>query len=115
MARQGGRVQLEQSDMCLALNMAKMAKEGFSYTAIEETPQLMKKPSVEVQEEKKRGIVFPRYNKVEAAIERHSAMVRVNQTDGCLPCQNGIAKNPQTLWRHKGPGAPPPRPAPPRP
>jgi len=29
MARQGGRVQLEQSDMHLALNMAKMAKEGF--------------------------------------------------------------------------------------
>jgi hypothetical protein len=29
MARQGGRVQLEQSDMRLALNMAKMAKEGF--------------------------------------------------------------------------------------
>jgi hypothetical protein len=26
MARQGGRVQLEQSDMRLALNMAKMAK-----------------------------------------------------------------------------------------
>jgi len=29
MARQGDRVQLEQSDMRLALNMAKMAKEGF--------------------------------------------------------------------------------------
>jgi len=29
MARQGGRVQLEQSDMRLPLNMAKMAKEGF--------------------------------------------------------------------------------------
>jgi len=27
---QGGWVQLEQSDMCLALNMAKMAKGGFS-------------------------------------------------------------------------------------
>jgi len=30
MARQKGRVQLEQSDMRLALNMAKMAKEGSS-------------------------------------------------------------------------------------
>jgi len=28
-ARQGGRVQLEQSDMRLALNMAKMAKTAF--------------------------------------------------------------------------------------
>jgi len=35
MARQGGRVQLEQSDMSQALNMAKMAKEGFSCAAIE--------------------------------------------------------------------------------
>jgi len=37
MARQGGRVQLEQSDICLALNMAKMAKGWFSRAAIEET------------------------------------------------------------------------------
>jgi len=37
MARQGGRVQLEQSDMPLALDMAKMAKGGFSRAAIEET------------------------------------------------------------------------------
>jgi len=31
-----------------------------------------------------------------------------NQTPGCLPCQNGTANNPQTRWRHKGTGAPPP-------
>jgi len=37
MAKQGGRVQLELSDMRLALNMAKMAKQGFSREAIEET------------------------------------------------------------------------------
>jgi hypothetical protein len=48
MARQGGRVQLEQSDMHLALNMAKMAKEGFSPAAIEETKYLIKKPRAEV-------------------------------------------------------------------
>jgi hypothetical protein len=53
MARQGGRVQLEQSDMRLALNMAKMAKGGFSCATIEETQQLIKKPCAEVQEEKK--------------------------------------------------------------
>jgi len=34
MARQGGRVQLEKSDMRLALNMAKMARGGFSRAAI---------------------------------------------------------------------------------
>ena len=115
MARQGGRVQLEQSDMHLALNMAKMAKGGISRAAIEETQQLIKKPRAEVREEKMRGVEFPGHNKVKAVIERHPAMVRENQTDGCLPCQNGTAKNPETRWRRKGKGAPPPRRAPPRP
>jgi len=48
MARQGGRVQREQSDMCLALNMAKMAKGGFLCATIEETQQLIRKPPTEV-------------------------------------------------------------------
>ena len=48
MARQGGHVQLEQSDMRLALNMVKMAKGGFSRAAIEETQYLIKKPCAEV-------------------------------------------------------------------
>jgi len=47
-ARQGGRVQLEQSDMHVTLNMANMAKGGFSRAAIEETQQLIKKPRAEV-------------------------------------------------------------------
>ena len=115
MARQGGRVQLEQSDMRLALNMAKMAKGWFSRTAIEGTQQLIRKPHAEVREEKKRGVEFPGRNKVQAAIERHPAMVRENQMDGCLPCQNGTANNAQTRWRRKGKGTPPPKPAPPRP
>ena len=69
-ARQGGRVQIEQSDMRLALNMAKMAKGGISHAAIEETQQLIKKPHAEVREEKKRGVEFPGHNKVKAGIER---------------------------------------------
>jgi hypothetical protein len=44
MARQGGRVQLEQSDMGLAFNMAKMAKVGFLGAVIEETYQPNQKP-----------------------------------------------------------------------
>jgi len=75
MARQGGRVQLEQSDMRLALSMAKMAKEGFSCSAIEETKYLIKKPRAEVREEKKRGVEFPGHKKVKAAIQRHLAIV----------------------------------------
>jgi len=108
MARQGGRVQLEQSNMRLALNMAKMAKEGFSHAAIEETKYLIRKPRAEVREEKKRGVEFPGHQKVKAAIQRHPAKLRHNQTSGCLPCQNGTTKNPETRLRCKGPGAPPP-------
>ena len=85
MARQGGRVQLEQSDMCLALNMAKMATGGISCPAIEETQQLIKNPRAEVGEKKNRGGEFCGHNKVKAVIERHPAMVCENQTDGCLP------------------------------
>jgi hypothetical protein len=62
MATQGGRVQLEQSAMRRALNMAKMAKGGFLPAAIKEMQQLIKKPSTEVWEEKKRGVEFPGHN-----------------------------------------------------
>jgi len=105
---QGGRVQLEQSDIRLALNMAKMAKEGFLRAAIEETKYLIKKRRAEVREEMKRGVEFPGHNKLKAAIQRHPAMLRQNQTSGCLSCQNGIAKNPQTCWRREGTRTPPP-------
>ena len=60
-ARQGGRVQLEQSDMRLALNMATIAKEGFSRAAIEETQYLVKKHRAKVRAEKKRAVNFPAY------------------------------------------------------
>jgi len=108
MARQGGRVQLDHSNMRLALNMAKMAKEGFSRAAIEETKYLIKVPRAEVREEKMRGVGFPRHKKVKAVIQRYPAMLFQNQTSGCLPCQNGTAKNPQTRWTRKGTCAPPP-------
>jgi len=108
MARRGGRVQLEQSDMHLALNMAKMAKEGFWRTAIEETKYIIKILRTEVREEKKQGVEFPGYKKVKAAKQRHPAMLRQNQTSGCLPCQNGTTKNLQIRWSRKGTGAPPP-------
>jgi len=94
--------------MRLALNMAKMPKLGFSRATIEETNYLIQKPGAEVWEEKKRGVEFPGHKKVKAAIQRHLAMLRQNQTSGCRPCQNGTGKNPQTCWRRKGTGTPPP-------
>jgi len=108
MARQGGQVQLEQSDMHLALNMAKMAKGVFLRATIEETQFLITKPWVEVREEKQQGVEFPRQETVKAAMERHPAMLWENQMNGCLPWQDGTAENPLTRWRRQGTGALPP-------
>jgi len=108
MARQGGRVKLEQSDMCLALNMAKVAKGGFWRMAMYETRFLNKKPCGKVRDEKKLGVEFPGHRKVKDALEWHPAMRHQHHTPGCLPRQNGIAKNPQTQWRRKRTGTPPP-------
>jgi hypothetical protein len=83
MARQVGRVQLEQSNMRLELNMAKIAKEGVLRAAMEETKYLIKKQHAEVRVEKKLGVEFPGHNKVQAAIQRHQAMLNQNQTSGC--------------------------------
>jgi hypothetical protein len=108
MARRGGRVQLQQSDMRLGLNMAKLAKEGFSRAPMEATKYLIMTPCTEVREEKTLGVVFPGHKMVKASIQRHPAMLRPNQTSFCVPCQNGPAKNPQIRWRCKATGAPPP-------
>jgi len=99
---QGGWVQLEQSDMYLALYKAKMAKGWFSCAAMEEMQQLIKTPRAEVREEMKWGVDFPGHKEVNAAWEGHLAMVRENQTDGSLPAHNGTVKNQQTRWRCKG-------------
>jgi len=84
MARRGGQVQPEQSDMRLALNTGKMAKEGFSRTVIEETKYLIKKPRTEVREEKKRGVEFPQPKELKVGKQRHPAMLHQNQTSGGL-------------------------------
>jgi len=75
MVRRGGRVQLEQSDMRLVLNIAIMAKGGFPRASIEETQQMIKRPSAKVREEMNRGVEFPRHTPVQAAIERHTAVL----------------------------------------
>jgi hypothetical protein len=73
-----------------------MAKEGISRARFEETKYLIKKTHAEVREEKKRGVEFPGHNWVKPVIQRHPAMLRQIQTSGCLPYQNGTAKNLQT-------------------
>jgi len=107
-ARQWGRVQLEQSDLWLGFKMAKMVKGVSSRAAIEETKYLITNPRAEVWEEMKRGVEFRRHRKLKAAIERHPAMLCQNQTNTCRPCQIGTAKTAQTRSRHNDMGAPPP-------
>ena len=99
-ARQVGWVQLELSDMRLALNMAKMAKGEFLCAAIEETQYLIKKPRTEVREEMQWGVEFPR-PKMCRQQYKATEQCFVNHTTGCLSCQTGTAKKPQTPWRHK--------------
>jgi len=101
MAQQGGRVQLEQSDMRLAVIMAKMAKAVFSHATTEGMQYLIKKPRAEVQEVRNLGVDFPGHRKVNAPIERHLAMVCESHTDGCRAGQNGAAQNLRTCWRCK--------------
>jgi hypothetical protein len=79
--------------MRLVLNMAKMAKGGFSGGAIEETQHLIKKPHNDVPEEMKQCFLFPGHDKVKAAMERHPAMLHQNHTPGCLRCQHHTANN----------------------
>jgi hypothetical protein len=112
-ARQGDLVQLEQSDMRLALTMAKIVKGEFSRAAIEDILQPIKKPHAEVQEEMMWRVEFPGQNKVQSVMEAHLAMVCRNQTDGCLPSQNATANNSQPPCRCKGKGPHPTRQVPP--
>jgi len=106
MARRSGTART--ADMHIALNMAKSPKEGFCAPQWRKRNSRSKKLCAEVREEKKRGVEFPGHRMVMALIESHSAIVCENHTDGCLPCQDGTQKNPQTHWRRIGTYAPPP-------
>jgi len=75
MARQGDRVQLEQSNMHLIMNRAKMATGGFSCATWEETQQLINQPRAGVWKEKKWRVEYPGWKKVTAGIEKQLAMV----------------------------------------
>jgi hypothetical protein len=59
-ARQGGRVEQEQSNTGFTLNMAKMAKVGFSNTNRGDKQYLNKKHCTIIEDKKKWGDEFPR-------------------------------------------------------
>jgi len=98
MARRGGRVQQELSDMRLASNMAKMANGTCSPTIMEELYSLMKKPHAKVREVKKRGVECVRHPLVKAAIEIHRpCLVETRRTDAFL-----AKMAPHRIRRHAG-------------
>jgi len=96
MARQGGRVQLDHSHLHHALNIIKMAKGGFLCATIEKMKYRSTKHWADVRQAHKSGVEFPRHGNVKAVRDRHPAMLQEKQTDGCYPCENGTAQNPQT-------------------
>jgi len=80
--RQEGQVQVEQSDIRLALNMGNITIGAFLRTTIEETQHLIKKPCAVVREEQKSCVEFPGHTMVKSAMDRHPAMILHNHTDG---------------------------------
>jgi hypothetical protein len=91
MARHSGRVQLKQADLCIALNMVNMAKNGISHTEIEETKNEIINHQAEFREEKRWGIELPGHKRVKVVIEKHAFKIYNDYLDGCLRCQNKIA------------------------
>jgi len=106
--REGGQVQLEQPDLRLALNMATMLELEYMRATMEDRQRRFKQLLAKVQKQNMQGVEFPAYKHVKAAMEIPWAMVRKNQMNVCLPCQNGTAQNQQTCRRKKGIGAPQP-------
>jgi len=88
--------------------MAKMAKRGILCDSIYAIHDVIKIPRTEGQEGKTQALEFPAHDNAKAVIERHPAMSSQHHPDGCLPGQNGTAKNWQTCWRHTPTGAAPP-------
>jgi len=76
--------------------MAKMAKAGFSSTAMERTQYLTKNPHAEVLEEQTWGAEYSGQENRKAAIESNLAMIHQNHTNRCLPSHNSTAKDLQT-------------------
>jgi hypothetical protein len=78
--------------------MAKMAKEGCSHAAIEETKYLFMKLHAEAREAKKQHVALPGHEMVMTVIQWHMAMLLQHPTSGSLPCHNGTTNNPETRW-----------------
>jgi hypothetical protein len=86
--------------------IAKMAKVQYSCGIIEEMRYLMKKPRLEVREEKKCSVEFHGDDKSTTMRESHTAMLYQNHTARCLYSENGTTKYPRTSCSDIGTGIP---------
>jgi hypothetical protein len=85
LARQGGQIWLQQSDMLIVLMMAIMAKGGLLCAAQDETQYIINTPCAEVWAKRMQKAGCSGYGKVKGAIERHQAMVHEIHMHHCLP------------------------------
>jgi hypothetical protein len=93
MARHGGQILLDQSDMRLSLNMAKLAQDRNLHSTIEEARYLIEKAHTEASDETMCGVMFCGLTKVNAVMERHCDMLLQNHMEGCHSCQLCTANN----------------------
>jgi hypothetical protein len=107
-AWQGGRVQLEQSNMCIAFSMAIIATRRFTWAAIVETQYKIIQPWAEIQVESNWGWQCDGQNNMKETIVRHPAIHQESQMAGGNPMHNTSALIPQSHWRGEGIGAPAP-------
>jgi hypothetical protein len=106
MCKHAGRVQLEQSDLRLTMNIMDKSVNGLSSANVDETLDIIRKPRAELREEKRRGVEFKGHKNVKSVMKVHPAMNKRNELEGCLTCQNNVPHNPATRWKrgiHKKP------------
>ena len=102
LVRQVGRVTIEQTDMKLVKNHERKTKEGLTAENVGEIVKIIRMPRAEQRAEKAWGLRFECEKNVKHSQDPHQANIIENQPPGCLECQDGIARNPETRWRRGG-------------
>jgi hypothetical protein len=92
MARQSVQVQLEQSDMYLALNMTNVAKEGFSQSTIQQQTQCcINQCNAYVREGGKKGVESSFCRNGQPAINPHPTIVCEHSMERYKDCHENTA------------------------
>ena len=102
LAREAGRVMIEQTDMRLVRNHQRTNKEGITDEKVREIFKIIKKPRAEKRDEEAWGLQFEGIKKLKYSQDPHPANIVEDEALGCLECQDGIACNPETRWSRGG-------------